>query len=299
MTSWWNKNIPGERLEEFKSWLTKGHQTDRVYCRKHIAEQQYKSFLDCGCGIAVEYFGFKTDNYPIEYTGLDSCTYLIELNKSHGIQMIDAELDNPLPIKDNAYDCVYAREIMEHLQYHRRTLDELIRVAKKEVVVTWFIRPDHEPEDIRYRADEDLYHNKYNIDLLEKFILSNDKVESISWHEPNEKHLVLHIKLKLFRPRFTIEERDRMLEEARIALFTHSQLVDWNNLSEAEKEEERKTWHTVHKKESQELLNKSIEKRVEELAKLEEQTTTETPVIEEKIEEVIIEPGPEAEKNNQ
>lgn len=208
MTTWWNKNIPGKRLQEFESWIKEGVQSDRIYCRKYIAEKNYKSFLDCGCGLAVDYYGFKEDNYPIKYVGLDSCYYLIDLHRANDIQIIEAELDKPLPIRDDTYECVYGREIMEHLQYHRRTLDEFIRVASKEVIITWFIKPDNEPEDIKYREDEDVFHNKYNIDQLEKFILSNDKVESVSWHAPNEKHAVLHIKMKPMKLKLTVEERD-------------------------------------------------------------------------------------------
>lgn len=208
MTTWWNKNIPGKRLEEFESWLKEGVQSDRIYCRKYVAEKQYKTLLDCGCGIAIDYYGFKDDNYPIKYVGLDSCYYLVDRHRANDIQMIEAELDKPLPIRDSTYECVYGREIMEHLQYYRRTLDEFIRVASKEVIISWFIRPDHEPEDIRYRQDEDVFHNKYNIDQLEKFVLSNDKVESLSWHEPNEKHIVLHIIMKPEKPKLTVEERD-------------------------------------------------------------------------------------------
>lgn len=264
MTTWWNKNIPGQRLEEFKSWLVDGYQSDRIYCRKHIAKQEYKTFLDVGCGIAVEYFGFKDDAYPIEYTGVDSCNYLIDINRSKGIEMIDAELDNPLPIQDDGYDCVYAREIVEHLQFHRRTLDELIRVAKKEVIVTWFIRPDHEPEDIRYRADEDLFHNKYNLDKLEKFILSNDKVESLSWHEPNEKHTVLHVKMKPYQPRLSIEERDRMAEEERLLVYTLEEIRYWNGSSEEEIVAERARWFALPKEEREERVARAKERRAQE-----------------------------------
>jgi len=249
MTSWWNKNLPGERLEEFKSWVEKDLQTDRVYCRKYIAEKLYESILDCGCGMATDYYGFKEENYPINYAGLDSCTYLIELHRSNGIPMIDAELDNPLPVAEDSYDCVYGREIMEHLQYHRRALDEFIRIAKKEVIISWFIKPDHKPEDIRYRRDEDIFHNKYNIDQLQNFILSNDKVESFTWVEPNDKHVVLHIMLKNRGPRLSVEERDGIIELERIASMTQEDVIKWETLTNEEKEAERARWAALTEQE--------------------------------------------------
>jgi len=116
MTTWWNKNIhnnSNNRKNDFSSWLKDHNQDNRIYCRKHIAQKGYKSILDCGCGLAVEYYGFKSDNYEINYTGLDSCTYLVESNKLLGINMIEAELEKKLPIEDNAYECIYARAIIK------------------------------------------------------------------------------------------------------------------------------------------------------------------------------------------
>jgi len=204
MTTWWTNNISDKddnRKEDFAVWLKDYNEENRVYCRKYVAAKKYKTFLDCGCGLAVENYGFKNDGYPIEYTGLDSCKYLVESNTKLGIKMIEAELEKRFPIDDSSYDCVYARAIIEHLSYYETTLPELIRVGKREVIISWFIMPDEKDDEINYWKEEDLYHNKYNITKLEKLILSNDKVKKIIWKKvPDAKHPdhenVLHILLK-------------------------------------------------------------------------------------------------------
>lgn len=204
MTTWWNKNInenDGNKKEEFASWLKDHREENRVYCRNYISQKGYKTFLDCGCGLAVEYYGFKADNYDIKYVGLDSCKYLLKSNKLLGIDMIEAELESNFPIEDNSYECVYARAIIEHLSYYETTISELIRVGSKEVIISWFIKPDEKDDEINYWSEEDLYHNKYNLTKLEKFILSNDKVDNIVWKKVEDaKHPdhenVLHIILK-------------------------------------------------------------------------------------------------------
>lgn len=197
MTSWWNKNVE-TRMDDFKSWIEDHNQPTKLYCRKYVASQGYKDIIDCGCGIATEYYGYKHDQYNIEYTGLDSCQHLIDMNKNRGINMIEAELEGDLPLKSNSYECVYCRGVIEHLSSYEKTINEFIRVGKKEVLIGWFIKPDNNDDEdkIDYWAEEDLYHNKYRLSKLESFILSNPKVDKISWNDINEKENVLHIILK-------------------------------------------------------------------------------------------------------
>lgn len=145
MTSWWNKNVEA-RIHDFKSWVGDFNQPSKVYCRKYIADSQYKSMIDCGCGLATDYFGLKYDGYEIAYMGMDSCKYIVNSNIENGIPMIEAELESDFPIIDNAYDVVYCREVLEHLSYYEKTISEFIRVASKEVMVVFFIKPLNEYE---------------------------------------------------------------------------------------------------------------------------------------------------------
>lgn len=195
MTSWWQKNLQ-TRIDDFSSWIGDFNKNDKIYCRKYVAEKNYKSLIDCGCGLATEYFGYKHDNYDINYTGLDSCRFLIERNEQQGINMINAELEALLPIRDSFYECVYCREVLEHLSYYETAIKEFIRIGQKEVIISWFIKPDSKDDEINYWDVEDLFHNKYNIEKLEKFILDNSKVDSLFWKEVSEKENILHIKLK-------------------------------------------------------------------------------------------------------
>lgn len=195
MTSWWNKNVE-KRMEDFKSWIEDHNEPSKKYCRKYVADKNYRQIIDCGSGLASEYFGYINDNYSINYTGLDSCKYLIELNANKGINMIEAELNNELPLEDGSYECVYCREVIEHLPYYETAINNMIRIGNKEVIICWFIKPAEVPDDINYWKEEDLYHNKYNLEKLEKFILSNPKVSSISWKDISDKKNVLHIYLK-------------------------------------------------------------------------------------------------------
>jgi ubiquinone/menaquinone biosynthesis C-methylase UbiE len=205
-----------KRMDDFKSWIEDYNQITKSYCRKYVASKGYKNIVDCGCGVATEYYGYKHDCYNIEYTGLDSCEYLINFNRANGINMIKAELEVHLPIDSNSFECVYCRGVIEHLSYYENAINEFIRIGKKEVIIGWFLKPGSQPlyeeelpgslrskppinigeDQINYWEEEDLYHNVYAIDKMEKFILSNPKVEKIIWHDLTEKEGVLHIILK-------------------------------------------------------------------------------------------------------
>lgn len=145
MTSWWNKNVE-TRINDFKSWTGDFNQPSKIYCRNYIVSKQYKNIIDCGCGLATDYFGFKNDGHEINYTGLDSCKYLIDLNRSNGMAMIEAELNADLPLSDNSYECVYCREVLEHLPYYEKTIKEFVRIASKEIMIVFFIKPLEENE---------------------------------------------------------------------------------------------------------------------------------------------------------
>jgi ubiquinone/menaquinone biosynthesis C-methylase UbiE len=179
MTSWWNKNAKN-RMDDFRAWVGDFDQPSKIHCRKYIVSKQYKSLIDCGCGLASDYFGFKKDRYRIDYTGLDSCKYFVKINRKRGIYMVEAELEKNLPLRDSHYECVYGREILEHLSYYEKTISEMIRIASKEVILVFFIELG-EMDEINYWEEEDLYHNKYDKEKLEKFITGIKKVNKMFW----------------------------------------------------------------------------------------------------------------------
>ncbi len=201
MTSWWNNNAEAE-IDAFKEWTKDYNHPTKIYCRKYVANKGYESIIDCGCGLATEFHGYKADNYPIKYAGMDSCKYFVNTNRASGVPMIESELDGPLPIRDSLYDCVYCREVIEHLPYYENAINEFIRIGKREVLIVWFLAPRPEPDNMNYWPSGDLYHNIYDSRKLEFFLMNNPKVDYFTWetirlrgHEnPNET--ILHIFLK-------------------------------------------------------------------------------------------------------
>lgn len=92
--------------------------------------------LDFGCGRGnlvehlrkkgIEAYGIEIDN-PIMREAL-----LPEYKEF--ITMYQGEL--PLPFADDAFDCVIATEVIEHVQDYYSTLQEIGRISKKKFIVT-------------------------------------------------------------------------------------------------------------------------------------------------------------------
>jgi len=195
-TSWWDVNIP-EKLETFKQWLGDSNMPDRVMCRNHVIGCNYKSILDVGCGVGVDGIGYRPYS-QITYQGVDRTQALVDYCRSHDIPAVQGDVEN-LPFDDDGFDVVYTRHTLEHLAYYEEAILELIRVAKREVLVIFFIQPTEQEDfindtpmpDVGKIGDIPLYHNRYNRAKLAWFILQQPKVDSIRWVD-----CLLHIKLK-------------------------------------------------------------------------------------------------------
>ena len=189
--SWWQKNLENStQYETFDSWLGDADSPQRKALREHAIARSYSSILDAACGLCIEYDGLKKDGIDIEYQGLDITPKLVERANSRGIPVVLGSIEN-IPFEDRTFDLAYGRHILEHLEYYELALAELIRVAKKEVFISFFIDPST-AEEIKLTLCDGgvLYHNVYEKTKLERFILNHPKVRSIEWDES-----ILHIYL--------------------------------------------------------------------------------------------------------
>lgn len=195
---WWTQNE--DKFDTFDGWLGTCDATSRVLSRQHINKLGYVKILDVPCGTCTEYFGYQQNNMAIDYTGLDITHYLVSRAQSMGINAVEGSIEN-IPFTDSTFELVYARHILEHLDYYQIALSECIRVAEKEVLVVFFIPPGEDKNDkISYAIVDDsgLYHNRYNKETLIEFISQNPKVDHIEWENVDESNneIILHIYLK-------------------------------------------------------------------------------------------------------
>lgn len=191
--TWWDNNLD-THMDIFKQWIGDYNAESKVKIRNHVISKKYKSLVDFGCGIATEYYGYKNDGYEIDYLGIDSSKILHEKNTNDGVPMMLSDVDNT-PLKNNSYEISFSRHVWEHQPSYKSCLDEMIRVASKEVIHIFFIKPNIE-EVINYNSESNLYHNTFNKSEIEKYCYENKKVKNVYWLDINQQECSIHIELK-------------------------------------------------------------------------------------------------------
>lgn len=194
---WWEHNLHGVMNNVFAQWLGDVDAPSRVRMRNYIKSRGYKSILDVPSGLCTEFFGYQKYNVDIAYYGVDITQKLVDRALGLGINVVRGSIEE-IPFADSSIEVVYARHILEHLNYYELAVNDLIRVAEKEAIIIFFIKPHARPDSIRPTTDKGhlLYHNVYNRKKLESFVRANPKVASIAWEDITSSENALHIYLK-------------------------------------------------------------------------------------------------------
>ncbi len=191
---WWQQCLENRvSIATFEEWLGNYNSKSRVAMRRHIKEKGYKSILDVPSGLCIDYFGLNHDGITIAYQGVDITPKLVDLAQKQNLSVIQGDIKS-LPFLDNQFEICYSRHILEHLDSYEQAINSLIRVASREVFITFFIQPK-DTQVIRSALVDGylLYHNIYCKPELEHFIQSNPKVSKMEWEEVDENEVILHI----------------------------------------------------------------------------------------------------------
>jgi SAM-dependent methyltransferase len=188
-TDWWNRYGVSERTQ-FLEWVGDTSAPSRQLARRRIAEAAHRSLLDCGCGTCVEYDGFAADGYPIDYHGIDTCAAFVAEGQARKIDVREASIE-AIPFPDHSIDVVYARHVLEHLLDFRPALSEMIRVARREVMVTFFLQPTKTEKVVMDRTyGVDLPHVWHSVPALMCFLQQNPLIKSVEWEHLGRESLL-------------------------------------------------------------------------------------------------------------
>ena len=97
------------------------------------------TILDIGVGGGIE---IKLMRNACMKNVIDICDYSqrsIDFVKSKSLDINEAfvcDIEKGVDRKDNTYDIVMALEVIEHLEDPKKAINEMIRVAKKKVIIT-------------------------------------------------------------------------------------------------------------------------------------------------------------------
>lgn len=84
--------------------------------------------LDCGCGDGAELELTFSSGSDIQYTGLEWSASEVEKGRREGREVLQADLNRPLPLADGSKDRVLALSVLEHLLMPSAFLGECHRV---------------------------------------------------------------------------------------------------------------------------------------------------------------------------
>lgn len=181
------------------NWCQPTNVPSRMYVREHIKEKNYHSMLDAACGMCVEYDGLQDDSYAIDYTGIDITPQLVSRAQARSINVIEGSIE-AIPFADNSFDVAYARWVLESLPYYDTAINEMVRVARDEVMIVFFM-PLHETTEETIQVicwpGPYLFYNQYSKPNIEALLTTNKKVVGVRWYKlPTTQETVLHIQLE-------------------------------------------------------------------------------------------------------
>lgn len=97
----------------------------------YILKTKRGNILDAGCGTG-RYLDLLSKKFNNVY-GMDISENMIYLAKKKGYCVFLGDCNN-LPFKDNSFDVILSIGVLEHLGDYSKALQEMKRVAKKEVI---------------------------------------------------------------------------------------------------------------------------------------------------------------------
>ena len=196
---WWEKN-----LSTFEAWTGDEKAASRIKTRTHIEKKGYKTILDVGCGLCIDFLGYVRNKSAIDYRGLEISQLLVHRAQQMGISVTRGSIEK-IPFEDSTFDVCYARHLLEHLEYYKKAIAEMVRVARREVLIVFFMKPTYNPDRIYSEIDMgcQLYYNHYNKLGIEKYLKSLFKVKKFEvwedadgrWEDVDGKEVILHIYL--------------------------------------------------------------------------------------------------------
>ncbi|HLC79206.1 MAG TPA: class I SAM-dependent methyltransferase [archaeon] len=86
-----------------------------------------KKILDVGCGTGLLTMHYTVQN---EVTGIDSNSKSVEGAKKNSLLAKLHDLEKPLPFKDNYFDLVVCKDVLEFITNANQLLLEIVRVTK-------------------------------------------------------------------------------------------------------------------------------------------------------------------------
>lgn len=114
------------------------HYNALMFLRGVIAEKNYQSILDIGCGTGRALIYLKEAFPSLQTVGLEPVKELgeIAISKDLNPEQIIIGSGQFLPFEENSFDCVTAFGVLHHIEQPKEVISEMFRVAKRGVFIS-------------------------------------------------------------------------------------------------------------------------------------------------------------------
>jgi len=118
-----------------RTGLNSPHEPWRIDFTNYVEDGD--SFLDVGCGSGADYEILERVGRKVRYKGVDYSPSLLEGAKTLCPEgEFEVQDINNLTEEDGSWDVVNCRHAVAHCEYYEQPIKELVRVAKKRVILT-------------------------------------------------------------------------------------------------------------------------------------------------------------------
>lgn len=189
---WWEKNLNDVyKWNEFASWLSLSDRSSRVFLYNFCEEEKINisSVLEIGPGSFIDYDTYFNKQKTIDYSCVDITTNIVEKAIQKGITSKLGTIKN-IPFKDKFFDLVYTRHVLEHIDYYKEAIFELIRVSDKYIICIFFhLNETSDDDSIIIEEQTKLYHNRYSKNKINIFLKSLQV--DYTWHKSKKDHILV------------------------------------------------------------------------------------------------------------
>ena len=131
------KNIKTKSKHHDKIWSSKEHLGSEKLNEAHNSVLKMlpncKTIIEIGCGTGILAHELKKQGKDI--LGTDISDYALKKAQKKGIKTLCCDLDSPLTLKDNTFDCAISCQILQHIFKPSALIKEMTRISKKYVII--------------------------------------------------------------------------------------------------------------------------------------------------------------------
>ena len=148
--TFWQEDITAEQA---RKWLDNPLSPSKNYVAQYIKESKnFESLLDAGAGICSLYKLLKKQGVSVKYTATEITEKFVKIGKLNNLEIYECPIQK-MPFSDNSFDIVACIDVMTHQKEFKDSITELVRVAKKEVLISFF-KPFLEQQQTQFELQQ-------------------------------------------------------------------------------------------------------------------------------------------------